>query len=650
MSAYAEEADQNKQKAAEQSSTAALEFAAISEAEKKGLREELSKYLVDLKDKKDSNGENLVQMSDDFDAVAAAMTREDLLSNEAAPWSKYLLSSDQSFEINLDKGGRYTGLDEKEGEEAIQAAQLRKAMARMELLEKQLENSAKKDTFVRNELLDLEHRQQIMEGGDDDTVSESSYTSSTASSRKGSRGGRSVISRFNDYTFLTKAKSDRSASRESELESLPSSPMHSARTVESNVSELDHEDGGEEAEREEAKLSTPERNALVAERAAKKKKDAIELKKRALHGRSALSDDEQLRVRNLLDVDEDSEQWQMLRQYGASSQHEAMQELDGQLVAYGRVRRLRGEDGVSPTRSESKDGGGADADYLARQRVLRERNQNLSRIDAMIRMVKDDDTDLSTLVDQRAPSASARGVSLLEVPNYDDVDPTRKLTHSDISRLVDEIMLARSMDDAENTDLNAQALAAHPETSPSSSMAESEPSRLELDRLLNSVRPEVLKLGKLREALHAVMDSHGEYRSQVKDGGLTQTEARRALEDLDDELVDITNQYARPPEKEANNLNGKSLAPLEGANNLHSKLQSLRAKLGERGVYCPAREATDNKQLEPPQVPVSSGMAVGLDPRVRRSRDEDKGEGGKLDGPFVPSPPRQSLSGEKLVI
>ena len=42
------------------------------------------KYLVDLKDKKDSNGETLVQMSDDFDAVAAAMTREDLLSNEAA--------------------------------------------------------------------------------------------------------------------------------------------------------------------------------------------------------------------------------------------------------------------------------------------------------------------------------------------------------------------------------------------------------------------------------------------------------------------------------------------------------------------------------------------------------------------------------------
>ena len=182
MSAYTEEANKNEQKAAEQSSTAALEFAAISEAEKKGLREELSKYLVDLKDKKDSNGETLVQMSDDFDAVAAAMTREDLLSNEAAPWSKYLLSNDQNFERNLDKGGRYSGLDQEGDKDAKQAAQLRKAMARMELLEKQLENSSKKDVFVRNELLELEHRQRIIEEGDDDAASESSYASSTASS------------------------------------------------------------------------------------------------------------------------------------------------------------------------------------------------------------------------------------------------------------------------------------------------------------------------------------------------------------------------------------------------------------------------------------------------------------------------------------
>ena len=137
------------------------------------------------------------------------MTREDLLSNEAAPWSKYLLSNDQNFERNLDKGGRYSGLDQEGDKDAKQAAQLRKAMARMELLDKQLESSSKKDVFVRNELLELEHRLSIMEEDDDDAVSESSYASSTASSAsgwKGSRGGRSVISRFNDYTFLTKAK------------------------------------------------------------------------------------------------------------------------------------------------------------------------------------------------------------------------------------------------------------------------------------------------------------------------------------------------------------------------------------------------------------------------------------------------------------
>ena len=320
------------------------------------------------------------------------------------------------------------------------------------------------------------------------------------------------------------------------------------------------------------------------------------------------------------------------------------------MAAYGRAERLAGEEGVaggSPTRSESK-GGDDDADYLAKQRVLRERNKAVDRIDAMLRMVKDDDSDLSALVDQRAPSASARGESLLEVPKYDDVDPTRKLTHSDISRLVDEAMLARSMDDAENADLNAQAVTVHPETSPSSSVSESGPSRLELDRLLSSVRPDVLKLGKLREALHEVMDNSGGHDSKAKDAGLTRSEARRALEDLDDELMDIDNQYARPASRDSNNLHGKSLAPIEGAGNLHTKLQSLRAKMSERGVYSPAREGSASKQFEPPQAPVSIGVATGFDPRMRRV--DYKGEEDKPERSFVPSTPRQSRNSDKLVI
>ena len=205
-------------------------------------------------------------------------------------------------------------------------------------------------------------------------------------------------------------------------------------------------------------------------------------------------------AQNLVEVDENSDEWKALCQYGASSQHKAMQKLDERLAIYGRARRLGsgGEVGGDFTRSENKGDASENVDYLAAQRALRERQQAVSRIDAMIHMVKDDDTDLSALVDQRAPSTSARDKSLLEVPKYDDVDPTRKLTHTDISRLVDEIMLSRSMEDTEINNLNAQA--AHPETTSNSGAADSGPSRLELDRLLHSVRPEVLKLGKLREA------------------------------------------------------------------------------------------------------------------------------------------------------
>ena len=88
-------------KAAADGSQNALQFAAISESEKKGFRDELSQYLEDMKEKVGSDGEKLVHMSEEFDTVAAAMTRQDLLSDESAPWSKYLLSSDLAFEDTL---------------------------------------------------------------------------------------------------------------------------------------------------------------------------------------------------------------------------------------------------------------------------------------------------------------------------------------------------------------------------------------------------------------------------------------------------------------------------------------------------------------------------------------------------------------------
>ena len=73
-------------------------------------------------------------------------------------------------------------------------------------------------------------------------------------------------------------------------------------------------------------------------------------------------------------------------------------------------------------------------------------------------------------------------------------------------------------------------------------------------------------------------------------------------------------------------VHGKSLVPLEGTSNLHTKLQSLRAKLSERGVYSPAREASTSKQFEPPKAPMSTGI-VGHDPRVSRAKEVDKGGG-----------------------
>ena len=142
------------QKEVAASSQSALQFAAISESEKVGLRNELSKYLEDMREKVGSDGDKLVHMSEEFDTVADAMTRQDLLSDESAPWSKYLLGGDKAFETSLGGGeaGRYKGLSAAEeggDEDAAKEAKLRREMARMELLEKQLRLASKKDAFVR---------------------------------------------------------------------------------------------------------------------------------------------------------------------------------------------------------------------------------------------------------------------------------------------------------------------------------------------------------------------------------------------------------------------------------------------------------------------------------------------------------------------
>lgn len=668
-------------KAAADGSQSALQFAAISESEKKGFRDELSQYLEDMKEKVGSDGEKLVHMSEEFDTVAAAMTRQDLLSDESAPWSKYLLSSDLAFEDTLGDAGRYDGVAAEENDEvAAKEAQIRKEMARMELLEKQLRMASKKDAFVRQELIELEYEQ---ENGEDvsDTMSESSHASSTYSSttKRSGKSNRSVLSRFNDYTFLTRAKSDRSTSRGSDMQSLPGSPMLSARTIGSD-------DGGDfnnEQEEEDAKLSTPERIRVRGERRAAKQKASEELKKKALKGRSALSDDEELRIQNLLDVDEGSEAWKALGTYGTTSQKEVMESCDEKLQAFGRLDRLKVSDEVDmmairqQQQALATGEGKEEGDYLAEQRVLKDRTKQISKIENMIKTVASDTIDLSGLVDKAAPSTHAEhGQSLLQVPSYESVNPSRKITNADIARLVEEIRLARegeeaSVGGAENVEPQSDSDALSLQTK-----EDHEPSRQEIDRLLGSMRPEIDRLGHLRNALHEVMCRSGveeENSSSMQKNG----EIQSALMDLDDELVEMQNLYGTASSAASRaqkaSIAGKTLQPLNEKGTLHHKLRKLREKMTERGVYqqdYPIQTSPEGKE-EPPPLPVPAAQAaskIGFDPRLRRPipsprdvhadmtageyvvKDDDDYIGEAIPSAIGGPPSPDRMQGSKLVI
>lgn len=635
-SVRSEEEVEMEVKAAAAGSQSALQYAAISESEKKGFREELAKYLVDMQEKVGSDGEKLVHVSEEFDTVAEAMTRQDLLSDETAPWSKYLLSNDRSFESTLGDAGRYDGVStEVTDGDAAQEAKIRKEMARMELLEKQLRLASKKDAFVRKELIELEYEQEGGGGGndDDDALSESSHASSTHSSntKKSGKSNRSVLSRFNDYTFLTRAKSDRSNSRGSDAQSLPNSPMHSARSIES---EPDDQFNEKEAQ-EDAKLSTPERMRVRGERRAAKQKAAEELKKKALKGRSALSDDEELRIQNLLDVDEGSKAWEALGTYGTASQKAALKSYDDRLRLYGRLHRFAEKDREvrakveAAASSEGKD----DDDYLSTQRVLKDRTRQIARIENMIETVTDDNIDLSGLVDKEAPAAigGARQRSLLQVPSFDSVkaEPGHKVTNADIARLLAEL----KDEDHELGHMGGENVEPQSENDEDH---DDDVSRQQLDRLLSGLRPEIDRLGNLRNALHEVMRRSTEkgLESSMKNNG----DIQRALMDLDDELVDVQNRYGTTNRQgPKTNIAGKTLQPMSEQGDLHSKLHKLRDRMAERGVYqqdyiIGRSNGTDDVDDAPPlPAPAAGASKIGLDPRFRIRRpipsaEEDKYE------------------------
>lgn len=107
---------------------------------------ELNSYLDISQNKIGSDGKKLLSIPKNFNAIVDSMSREDLVSTDDKPWTKYLL--DKKFEDDLanDFGGRYKAMVV---EEAAQS-KVNIGMAEIHMLDTQLKSLSKKEAFLNN--------------------------------------------------------------------------------------------------------------------------------------------------------------------------------------------------------------------------------------------------------------------------------------------------------------------------------------------------------------------------------------------------------------------------------------------------------------------------------------------------------------------
>lgn len=677
--------------AAAATSQSALQFAAISENEKSSLRAELQGYLTDLKQRTGSDGELLVHMPTNFDEVADSMDRDDLESREEVPWSKYLLSRDVTYDASLEKGNgddpasaRYKDMDANEDAAAVR---LEEAMARVKLLDSKLKAVGRRDLQIRHDL----NSRSIRDVNDADSEAPTS----------GRQSARSIASsRMNDHTFLTRARSEKGQSSAGSVggSSAMSSPQMSAR------SEASHADSPPSAHLapEEHKASSP------AQESRPPRVDAVERNIQSLQGKpKALSDEEELRLRCLLDCPEGSAEWIELSRFGVSrEQEEQIRELDARLEdEYGRTHRYATPGAVEVAPAAETDGR---PDYLTVLRAEREQGQAAKYIDGLLKQTRRV-ADLSGLADPVVlPADPAEGGGgepdmglLLDVPCFAEVPGGRKVTSQDVAVLLGSVrqMLVpaaqtrgalQQQDDAQPNDDEGQeqgqdagpGSTALEETGPAAQMQPATlAKRRDIDRLLAGLQTDVRRLSDLRSQLGGLMATASSLRSLVdgveeeagaagkenghRDNFAESERAKEKMKDVDAEVEDLYLRYGKPAqapealEGGRANPNVPVLEPLVNIAEFRGKLESLKEK---------GRSKRSVNALGAPQSAAQASIGAGLRLRMLRNnlgadphteeqeqpqKKQQEREEQEMKEEGLPPPPRPRQEGsmpQKLVI
>ena len=664
-------------------SQSALQFAAISENEKMSLRAELQGYLSDLKQRRGSDGNPLVHIPNNFDEVANAMDRDDLESAEPAPWSKYLLSRDVTYEASLDADGSSTGrYREIDDDENLSTRRLQEAMARMRLLDSKLKAVNRKDLQLRHDLASRSQRDDSM---DIDSEAPSS----------GRVSARSIASsRMNDHTFLTRARSDKgSTSGDTPAHSAISSPQMSSRTDDDwkNAEIADHIAG--DIGSPESAHAAPEEHKSISPSAAPSlratgavtthgRMDAIQRNKQMAGMVKSLTDEEELRLQYLLDIPESSEEWKALSRFGLNLEQEALlRDIDDRLEeAHGRTHRYAAsvsDTQLVPATFTEK------SDYLTQQRIERETSQASRRLDAQLKHARSA-LDLSGIVDMVSlDNAFEEGQQadvlqkdpLLDVLEFQEVPEERKISSKDVAAVLNSVRKLMnaaasssgvanpnnqtqeqdSTDDRE-ADKHLQRLALAP--------------RRDIDRLLCGLQPDVRRLAELRNQLGGLMDQAQKLRG-IRDGDCDDPRqndygssalrtASERLHELGAGMEDMQSQYflqhvssathralIQATEREKSPVPYVPvLEPLIDMAHFRGKLDELKARQERKGLV--------------PTSAAAASISAGL--RLRMMRNQQRGADG-IDNEVaseeqeLPQPPKVGLDGlaslnmpQKLVI
>lgn len=297
------------------SSQEAIRLTSAGQCEKDQMRQELLTFLDDSLKRKDSDGNLLISLPPNFDIVSNAMNRNDLISTEEIPWSKYLLSDNFDKDLEKDYGNRYSNVFE-DNENILQ-----RGLAEIHMLDNQLSNVNKQDAFLKAELLRSEE------------YSEYSNANTPRTSR----------SEY-DTTFITRGKNNSRGS-----DSYSHSKASFSPTVkddnDDNTIEIEDELDDELDEIKKAldnALSLNDTNKI--KKLEKKKKNFLADNIENMTGKKKLSYLEEERVKLLLDLDDVDENNNNNNEFNNSyaynhDEMEQIERINTALSVYGRLER-----------------------------------------------------------------------------------------------------------------------------------------------------------------------------------------------------------------------------------------------------------------------------------------------------------------------